>query len=81
VGGLCTGVSFGLGEALFVAYAVAQNPAYAYLPWYAYTGYFSERLMACFAHGVLTAVLVIGMQREGGSSGLVFSPRWLCTFF
>jgi hypothetical protein len=59
------GVSFGLGEALFVAYAVAQNPAYASLPWYAYTGYFSERLMACFAHGVLTAVLVIGMRRGG----------------
>jgi len=63
--GFVLGVSFGLGEALFVAYAVAQNPAYASLPWYAYTGYFSERLMACFAHGVLTAVLVIGMQRGG----------------
>jgi uncharacterized membrane protein YhfC len=63
--GFVLGVSFGLGEAAFLAYAVAQNPAYNSLPWYAYTGYFSERLMACFAHGVLTAIVVIGMQRGG----------------
>src|SRR5574342_1047743 len=63
--GFVLGISFGLGEALFLAYAIAQNPAYNSLPWYAYTGYFSERLMACFAHGVLTAILVIGMQRRG----------------
>jgi RsiW-degrading membrane proteinase PrsW (M82 family) len=65
--GFVLGVSFGLGEAGFIAYAIAQNPAYNSLPWYAYTGYFSERLMACFAHGVLTAIAVIGIQRGGKS--------------
>lgn len=63
--GFVLGVSFGLGEAGFVAYGIAQYPVYNTLPWYAYTGYFSERLMACFAHGVLTAIVVIGMQRGG----------------
>jgi uncharacterized membrane protein YhfC len=63
--GFVLGVSFGLGEAGFLAYAIAQNPAYNGLPWYAYTGYFSERLMACFAHGVFTAVMVSGIQRGG----------------
>jgi uncharacterized membrane protein YhfC len=63
--GFVLGVSFGLGEAGFLAYAIAQNPAYNSLPWYAYTGYFSERLMACFVHGALTAVLVIGIYRGG----------------
>ncbi|HLO13874.1 MAG TPA: hypothetical protein VK206_03530 [Anaerolineales bacterium] len=63
--GFVLGVSFGLGEAGFLAYAIAQNPAYASLPWYAYTGYFNERLMTCFAHGVFTAVMVIGMRRGG----------------
>jgi hypothetical protein len=63
--GFVLGVSFGLGEALFLAYAIAQNPAYASLPWYAYTGYFNERLIACFVHGVLTAMLVIGIKRGG----------------
>ena len=63
--GFVLGVSFGVGEAAFLAYGVAQNPAYASLPWYAYTGYFSERLFACFGHGVLTAVLVTGIQRGG----------------
>lgn len=61
--GFVLGVSFGLGEAGFLAYGIAQTPAYSSLPWYAYSGYFSERLMACFAHGVLTAIVVIGMKR------------------
>ena len=63
--GFVLGVSFGLGEAVFLAYAIAQNPAYNSLPWYAYTGYFGERLITCFVHGVFTAIVVIGMQRGG----------------
>lgn len=63
--GFVLGISFGLGEAAFIAYAVAKNGAYDSLPWYAFTGFFNERLMTCFAHGVLTAVMVIGMQRGG----------------
>lgn len=63
--GFVLGVSFGLGEALLIAYSVAQNPVYASLPWYAFTGYMNERLMTCFAHGLMTAVLVLGLQRRG----------------
>jgi hypothetical protein len=63
--GFTLGVSFGLGEAAYIAYAIARVPEYAALPWYAYTGYMSERIFACFAHGVLTAVLVTGIQRRG----------------
>jgi len=63
--GFVLGVSFGLGEACFIAYAVAQNDPYSSLPWYAFTGFLNERIMACFAHGILTAVLVIGLQRGG----------------
>jgi uncharacterized membrane protein YhfC len=63
--GFVLGISFGLGEALFLAYAIAENPAYASLPWYAYTGYFNERLMTCFVHGVFTAIVVIGIKRGG----------------
>jgi uncharacterized membrane protein YhfC len=65
--GFVLGVSFGLGEAAFIAYAIAQNNAYASLPWYAFTGFLNERIMACFAHGVFTAVLLTGMQRGGRS--------------
>jgi hypothetical protein len=57
------GISFGLGEAAFIAYSVAGAPQFAGYPWYAFTGYFSERLAVCFAHGVLTAVLVTGLWR------------------
>jgi uncharacterized membrane protein YhfC len=63
--GFTLGISFGLGEAAFIAYGVAQNDTYASLPWYAFTGFLNERIMACFAHGVFTAVLVTGMQRGG----------------
>ena len=63
--GFALGVSFGLGEAAFIAHGVAQNDAYSSLPWYAFTGFLNERIMACFAHGVLTAIVVIGMQRGG----------------
>ena len=63
--GFVLGISFGLGEALFLAYAIAHNPAYASLPWYAYTGYFNERLIACFVHGVFTAIVIIGIKRGG----------------
>jgi len=63
--GFVLGVSFGLGEAAYIAYAVAQNAEYASLPWYAFTGYLNERLMTCFAHGVLTAVLITAIQRGG----------------
>ena len=63
--GFGLGVSFGLGEAAIIAYGVARNGAYDSLPWYAFTGFFNERLMTCFAHGVMTAALVMGMQRGG----------------
>lgn len=63
--GFVLGVSYGLGEAVFLAYAIAESGAYDFLPWYAFTGFLNERIMACFAHGVLTAVLVTGIQRGG----------------
>ena len=65
--GFVLGVSFGLGEAIYFAYGVAQSGAYDALPWYAFTGFLNERIMTCFAHGVFTAVLVIGIQRGGRS--------------
>ncbi len=61
--GFALKVSFGLGEAVFIAYGVARVPQYAELPWYAFTGYLSERIMTCFGHGVFTAVLVTALAR------------------
>ncbi len=63
--GLALGVSFGLGEVVFLAFLGAQDPSVAVLPWYAFTGFLIERLFTCFAHGVLTAILVTGIQRGG----------------
>jgi RsiW-degrading membrane proteinase PrsW (M82 family) len=63
--GFVLGISFGLGEAGFIAYAVGQNSTYDSLPWYAFTGFLNERIVTCFAHGVFTALLVTGMQLGG----------------
>ncbi len=61
--GFALGVSFGLGEAAFLAYGVAQTPQYSHLPWYAFTGFLNDRLLACFGHGVFSAVLVTAFAR------------------
>ncbi len=63
--GFVLGVGFGLGEAIYLAFMIAQGGQYNSLPWYAFTGYMNERLYLCFAHGVLTAVLATGIQRRG----------------
>ena len=49
--GLAVGMGFGLGEAAYLAYGIAQNPAYAGLPWHGFTGFASERLVVTFGHG------------------------------
>ncbi len=60
--GMALGIGFGLGEAAWIAYGIARSPAYAGYPWYAFTGYLSERLIVCFCHGVMTAVAVEGLR-------------------
>ena len=64
--GMALGVGFGLGEALWIAYGIARSPAFAEYPWYAFTGYFGERLVVTFCHGVMTAVVVAGLLRGPG---------------
>jgi hypothetical protein len=61
--GVALGLSFGLGEAAYLAWSIAQSPIYAGLPWYTFTGYASERLIVCFGHGMLTALVTAGLQR------------------
>jgi uncharacterized membrane protein YhfC len=65
-GGMALGIGFGLGEAAYLSYGIAQSPEYASLPWYLFTGYFGERLLVCFVHGVMTAVVVTGLQHGKG---------------
>jgi len=63
--GLALGMGFGLGEAAYLAYGIAQSPAYRGLPWYSFTGFASERLIVTFAHGFLTAIGAYGLRRGG----------------
>jgi uncharacterized membrane protein YhfC len=60
--GLALGFGFGLGEAAYLAYGIAQSPAYNTLPWYAFTGFASERLIVTFGHGLLTSAAVLGLH-------------------
>jgi RsiW-degrading membrane proteinase PrsW (M82 family) len=63
--GLALGMSFGLGEAAYIAYGLAQSPTYNSLPWYVFTGYLVERMAVTFAHGFMTAIAAYGFYRGG----------------
>lgn len=58
--GMALGFSFGLGEAAWVAFTIAADPQYSTLPWFEFAGYATERLVVCFGHGVMTALVVWG---------------------
>jgi hypothetical protein len=61
--GFGLGVGFGIGEAIYLAFRISADPRYVDTPWYAFTGYLSERLVACFLHGALTAIVVSHLYR------------------
>ena len=63
--GLALGMGFGLGEAAYLAYGIAQSPAYSQLPWHMFTGFASERLIVTFAHGLMTSIAVAGFHYGG----------------
>lgn len=60
--GLALGMSFGLGEAIYLGYGLAQSPAYNQLPWYMFTGFATERLVVTFAHGLMTSIAILGLH-------------------
>jgi hypothetical protein len=66
--GLALGMGFGLGEAAYLAYGVAQSPAYNGLPWYMFSGFAFERSIVTFAHGFMTGVAVSGLQNGRGKA-------------
>lgn len=61
--GFALGIGFGLGEAAYLAYGIAQSPTYNQLSWHVFTGFASERLFVCFGHGFLTSLAVLGLYR------------------
>lgn len=60
--GFALGIGFGLGEAAYLAYGIAQSPIYSDLPWHLFTGFASERLIVTFGHAFLTSIAVLGFQ-------------------
>ena len=63
--GLAVGVGYGLGEAAYLAYNLSSAPEFRDLPWYLFTGFFFERQLTLFVHGVLAAISYSGFQRGG----------------
>jgi hypothetical protein len=59
--GFALGMGFGLGEAAYLAYGIAQGPINNQLPWYMFTGFGSERLIVTFAHGFMTSLVALGI--------------------
>jgi uncharacterized membrane protein YhfC len=63
--GLALGLSFGLGEVIYLAYVFGKAPQFASYPWFAFTGFFGERIATVFVHGALTAISAAGLARGG----------------
>jgi hypothetical protein len=60
--GLALGFGFGLGEAAYLAYGIAQSSEYSQLPWHMFTGFAFERSVVTFAHGWITSIVVLGIH-------------------
>lgn len=56
--GMALGIGFGLGEAAYLAWQIGVSGAYEQYPWYAFTGFLSERLLVVFLHGFMTALFL-----------------------
>ena len=61
--GMALGMGFGIGEAIYLAWQVSVSGAYAEYPWYAFTGFFGERLLVVFMHGMMTGLLLLIAKR------------------
>ena len=61
--GMALGIGFGIGEAIYLAWQVSASGAYGEYPWYAFTGFFGERLLVVFMHGMMTGLLVLIAKR------------------
>jgi hypothetical protein len=66
--GMSSGFGFGVGEACYLAWGIAHTQVYARLPFYFFAGYMTERLVVCFAHGVMTSAAMTGIARGGGAA-------------
>jgi hypothetical protein len=61
--GFFLGFGFGLSEIGYLAWSIAQAPAYAGYPWWYFTGFIGERLLVAPTHGVLTAITATYLAR------------------
>ena len=56
------GMGFGTGEALYIAYMISIAPVYAGMPFYYFTGYIIERILASIIHGTLAVITYWGLS-------------------
>lgn len=69
--GMALGIGFGLGEAAYLAWQVAASGAYEQYPWYAFGGFFGERLLVVFLHGFMTALFLLIAARRSPVLGFL----------
>ncbi len=61
---LALGLGFGIGEIFLVAQFVASSGKHGDLPFYAFGGFFNERLIVCMTHAGFTVWSVLALQRS-----------------
>jgi len=66
------GVGFGVGEALWVAHLVLQDPRVRPLPWHLFVPFMRERFQVALIHALLVALTLHGVTAQPRRVG-----RWL----
>ncbi len=69
--GMYLGLGFGIGEIGYLGWRLGEVPALAGYPVWMYYGFLTERLLATFGHGVMTAVTLTGARSgaRGATAG------------
>ncbi len=78
---LAIGLGFALGEMWFIAERISHQPKLAGLPFYAFGGYLSERLMTCVFHSAFVSITLSQLRRRWvlGLSGAM-AAHWAANF-
>lgn len=67
ISGYLLGFSFGIGEAWYLAFSFTKKtPEYAtgFSSFWLLSGFFGERLLAVFLHGIMTATVLLGFYKN-----------------
>ena len=71
--GAWSGLGFGLGEIIYLAWTISVSLQYQGTAWYSYTGFLGERLAVCLVHAMITGIFFYFIQKGQAISGYLIA--------